>query len=107
MSATFDVVYSQFADDPDLGELIDLFVAEMPEKLSRMFRLYEACDWQELGRLAHQLKGSGGGYGFPQLTEPAARVESAAQLDDPAEPLLAELTQLLQVARRLRGGNPA
>ena len=35
-------------------------------------------DLGALQRLAHQLKGSGGGYGFPALTKLAAAVEQQA-----------------------------
>ncbi|MCH7808918.1 MAG: Hpt domain-containing protein [Planctomycetes bacterium] len=45
----------------------------------------EKSDFEALRGAAHQLKGSGGGYGYPILTELAAELERFAQsgiLDD-------------------------
>jgi signal transduction histidine kinase/CheY-like chemotaxis protein len=41
-------------------------------------------DFGLLRTLGHRLKGSGGGYGFPALTEMGAAIESAALVQDPA-----------------------
>ncbi len=44
-----------------------------------------ASDFEALRRTAHQLKGSGGGYGYPILTQKAAILErhaGAAALDE-------------------------
>ena len=38
-----------------------------------------AGDFEALSTAAHQLKGSGGGYGYPILTERAARLEQCAR----------------------------
>ncbi len=54
------------------------FVAKLPDRAARLSLLLEERNLNELKRMAHQLKGSGGGYGFPQLTESAGIAEQAA-----------------------------
>ena len=38
----------------------------------------EAADFDAIGKLAHKMKGTGAGYGFPRLTELGAELEKAA-----------------------------
>ncbi|MBK7875096.1 MAG: response regulator [Planctomycetes bacterium] len=71
-------------DDPELAELVQLFVADLSRDLEKLTRALEAGDLKQVAFLAHQLKGSAGSYGFPELTRQAARLESCAkgQLSD-------------------------
>jgi histidine phosphotransfer protein HptB len=75
-------VYSEFADDPDFEELLQLFVDSLPEKRNHLKRSMQNGNLAELARQGHQLKGAGGGYGFYGLTEVAADLESACKTDD-------------------------
>ena len=74
-----DVFVSPLAGDPELRELIEQFVAELPERLARMRSAACADNLPEVGRLAHQLKGAGGSYGFPQISAAARELERAAR----------------------------
>ena len=66
---------SEFWDDPDMAELVTEYVGKMPERMHSMKVAYESSHREQLIRIVHQLKGSGGGYGFPQLTMVADRLE--------------------------------
>jgi CheY-like chemotaxis protein len=44
----------------------------------------DAGDFDAICKLAHKMKGTGGGYGFPRLTELGAALEDAAKLSDAA-----------------------
>jgi HPt (histidine-containing phosphotransfer) domain-containing protein len=44
-----------------------------------MERALEHSDFEALRQTAHQLKGSGGGYGYPKLSEKAATLERYAR----------------------------
>ncbi|MFN0012725.1 MAG: Hpt domain-containing protein [Phycisphaerales bacterium] len=68
---------SQFVDDTDMREIVEMFVSGMPEKIAALGQLWEQQRLDDLKRLAHQLKGAGGGYGFPTVGEAAGRVESS------------------------------
>lgn len=72
-------VYSSLGDDPDLGELVELFVSGMPSRVATLQSHYEKADWEELRRTAHQLKGAAGSYGFDRVTTYAARLEAACR----------------------------
>lgn len=68
-------IYSQLADDPDMVELVEMFVSELPNRVEAVLQHWQNRDLRELRRLVHQLKGSSGGYGFSQLGHAAGRLE--------------------------------
>jgi len=70
---------SEFADDPDMGELVELFLAELPDRVAALERAMRARDAEMISHLAHQLKGAGGGYGYPAITDNALLLERAAR----------------------------
>lgn len=69
-------IRSEFASDPDLADVVRKFVEGMPEKIAALRTLWHEQSLDEVRRLAHQLKGASGGYGFGQLGDAAARLES-------------------------------
>ena len=98
--------FSELARESDLVELIELFVDELPQRVGRMRRAAGEQDWQEVGRLAHQLKGAGGSHGFPQLTDAAWLVERAAREIGSANAVAEALAKLEGVCERVRAGAP-
>ncbi|MCX5656197.1 MAG: response regulator [Planctomycetota bacterium] len=76
------VIRSQYAADPDLAEVLGQFVAGLPGQIEAMSRAAQAGRREELQRLAHRLKGAGGSYGYPSLTEAARELEVAARAGD-------------------------
>jgi HPt (histidine-containing phosphotransfer) domain-containing protein len=62
-----------------------------------MMALLSASDFEGLARLAHDMKGTGSAYGFPELTRMGAGLEySTKQMDTEAlSPQLAELMDYL------------
>lgn len=93
-------ILSEFADDPDMLELVQFFVAELPERGQLLSRLTEDENWPELLKLAHQPKGAAGGYGFPTITEQARKVEEQAKLVDDLDRLKNEVDGLIDMCRR-------
>lgn len=75
-------VRSEFADDEDFAELLEMFTDEIPDRRQRLEAAFNAQSLEELKTLAHQLKGAGGGYGFPDLSVVAARLEEACKNND-------------------------
>ena len=84
---------SEFSDDPDFMELIEFFVEAMAERIDTFQILLQEQNLEQLRTFAHQLKGAGGGYGFPMLTEVAAEMEHAC--------LRESRTSVTQIAPRL------
>jgi len=72
-------VRSEFADDEDFRELLQLFAESVPEKQGALRTLYQKGAVDEIRVCAHQIKGAGGGYGFPGLSAAAAELEQACK----------------------------
>ena len=104
MTTVAELIYSRLGLDDDLTDLIELFVQEVPSRLAVLRRLIDSLDHSELARFAHQLKGAGGSYGFPELTTAAAQLEKAAKDRAPAHELVAAWDILADIAGRLRAG---
>lgn len=95
-------IYSAYGADPDLADLVQRFVAGLPARLVCMDRASCDGDLNELGRLAHKMKGAAGSYGFAQIAHAAAGLERAARaISSPAaaEQSLRRLTSLCHLAR--------
>ncbi|MBZ0109300.1 MAG: Hpt domain-containing protein [Candidatus Scalindua rubra] len=54
----------------------------MEDDIKTMHKVLDGCDYDGLRRLAHQMKGSGGSYGYPILTETAKILEEATGARD-------------------------
>ncbi len=99
-----DTLLSEFADDPDMQELVELFVNELPERVAVLRIGLESNALEQVQRVAHQLKGASGGYGFPLIGDCAARVESAVKTGaaiDQIQRCVDELTELCKRAASL------
>lgn len=101
-------LHSQFANDPDMRELVDLFVGELPARMRAMEEANLSHDVALVKRLAHQLRGSAGGYGFPAIGQCAGRVEEAAVAalcsGTQVRTTLEEVRDLIELCRRASGG---
>lgn len=93
---------SEFADDKDLAEIIAAFVSHLPQRYQAMGEALDNNDRPALVRLAHQMKGAGGSYGYPALTTGGAQLEAAAKAADreACRLHLAHLRALCQAAAR-------
>jgi HPt (histidine-containing phosphotransfer) domain-containing protein len=78
-------VRSSKSADPDFGELIEMFVGESSVRATQMQTLFARGDFEQLQRMAHQLRGSGAGYGFELLSDLATSLESACENGDPCD----------------------
>jgi CheY-like chemotaxis protein len=75
---------SLFIDDPDMAPIIQRFIGRLAEQLDAMHETLAGHAHDELRRLAHKLKGAGGSYGYPQLTDACRVLEDAAIAKDVA-----------------------
>ncbi len=85
-------------EDPSYADIVVQFVGGLSNRLKTMEDAIRAADFEALRVAAHQLKGSGGGYGYPILTEQAAKLEKQAQshaIGDCAD-LFAELSEICE-----------
>ena len=96
---------SEYAQDPDIADLIPEFLAHLPVQLGEMREAMRHIDFDRLARVAHQLKGSGGGYGYPIITDVAKSVEAAAKAED-VEAATTAMAALADLCRRAVGAAP-
>ncbi len=75
-------IQSEFAGDPDMRELVEFFVDQMPDRVRALQQSLESGALEDVRSIAHQLKGAGGSYGFPQITESARMLEEQADSAD-------------------------
>jgi HPt (histidine-containing phosphotransfer) domain-containing protein len=96
---------SQYADDPEMSELVELFVSELPARVNALTAAYEGRQAEQIYRLSHQLKGACAGYGFPTIGVAAAAVEaavkaSAQSADASLESIRSDLEALIKLCQR-------
>ena len=99
-------LFSSFGSDPDLGELVEMFVDEMPDRIATLSEQLDMSDWDNVRRSAHQLKGAAGSYGFSSITPYAAQLESAVDEGQPEEQIRDVVDELIGLCRRIRAGSP-
>ena len=66
--------FSDFAEDEEFQALLQDFVEMLPGIVDEVTAAAESQDWEALQAVSHRLKGSGGSYGFPELTELARKI---------------------------------
>ncbi len=93
-------IVSELANDPDLAELVEMFVEELPDRISAIEKTISEQDYDGLKRLAHQLKGAAGGYGFPIITDAARSLEEKARTEQDLDAINTELRQLADLCHR-------
>lgn len=87
-------IYSSIAEEPDMWDLVAMFIEEMPERILRFNVLLESGDSDGLLHFAHQFKGSSGSYGFAELSIAAEKIVTAIKTEQPQKQIH-ELTQNL------------
>lgn len=71
--------------DKDLEELIPGFLQTRHDDVTSITAALEAGDWGTVYILGHSMKGSGGGYGFDEISVIGGIIETAAKTEDAAE----------------------
>ena len=100
-NADIDPLVSEFADDADMMELVGFFLAELADRTVEIERAWETDNRTELCQLAHVLKGAGGGYGYPSITESAAQLEQDLMQEEADVVTLNEKVEdLISICRR-------
>jgi len=103
-----DSLISVYENDPEMAEIVALFVAEMPDRIAELKQAVDDGDIELAHTIAHQLKGAAGGYGFERLGEIAAAAADALRKLEPSlsktqhSALLAATSPLLLACGRVR-----
>lgn len=103
---TETLIYSDLGLDEDLGELVEMFVDEIPNRIQSLEEALGEQNWPQLKTLAHQMKGAAGSYGFHAISPVAARLEEAAEVVSPEEEIQQFVGDLVEICQRARAGGP-
>ena len=68
--------------DPAIRALLPNYIRRRESDVETIAQLIESEDFKEVGRLAHNMRGSGAAYGYPRITELGGLIEEAARLND-------------------------
>jgi PAS domain S-box-containing protein len=72
-------VISRLSQHPKLRKVVSKFIEQFPARHAAMEDALSRGDFEELGQLAHWLKGAGGSVGFDDYFEPAKGLEQACK----------------------------
>ncbi len=100
------LVYSDLGADEDLGELVEMFVMELPNRIDSLQEALGGNDLSTLKTLAHQMKGAAGSYGFHAISPVAAALEEVATDDNLDIEIQHCVQDLVGICQRARAGAP-
>src|SRR5580704_14437058 len=94
---TQGLLYSSLAFDPDMAPLVDLFVEDLPDRAEILLDRLQASDYEGLRRLAHQMTGAAGSYGFQEITLEAAALEQTIGVQGSEEEVAVAVNSLIDM----------
>ena len=85
-------------DSPEFQALAQKFIDEIPSRINEIAEAEQEQRWSDVGKLAHKLKGVGGTFGYPELSEMACFIEDAIKNDclQEIKPLISSLKHILK-----------
>ena len=99
-------IFSEFGHDEDFAELIEVFVDALPERMQNLQLAVVRHDIAEARRLAHQLKGAFGSYGFHPLTDVLQQLEVDLHDNSSRSQVQHSLDAVLEKVARIQKGAP-
>jgi signal transduction histidine kinase/HPt (histidine-containing phosphotransfer) domain-containing protein len=96
-------IKSNLINYPGMGDIIAEFVAGLPDQVHKISDCLDRKDLEALRHIVHQIRGSGGGYGFDQITAPATQAEASIRAAASLELIRSEVESLVAVIHRIDG----
>jgi len=90
-------------DNPRFRAVVERFIPRLDDQQQALKQAAEKEDYDEIARLAHWLKGSGGNVGFHDYTEIAQELEDSAKRRD-KDGVNAKLQDVFLYTERVRAG---
>ncbi len=97
---------SEYQDDQEFLGILRLYVSELPQRVANLRLAWQSGDRQQLAHLAHQIKGAGGMYGYPDLTLQAAALQAAAEGQTSHSQLGQLIDAFAHLVQRIQQGLP-
>jgi histidine phosphotransfer protein HptB len=99
---------SQLANDPEMTELIEMFLSDLTGRVDSLNTYFEAGNFNGIRTLAHQLRGASAGYGYPEIGLSAAVLEDQVKPENHPTPDAAavekQLKELVELCNRAIAG---
>lgn len=95
-------LYSIYADDPEMSELIAGFIYQLPNRIGALRSALHLNDIKTIKLFAHQLRGTAGSYGFPQITEIATRLERLCDENATKEEIIPVAEELIALCAHVK-----
>ncbi len=100
MVSTLTPAWAELLEDEDMRVLVAQYANEMPERIKLLQQAIATRDFAWLRRLAHQIKGSAGLYGFPELAAKAAELESLIHSQKSDTVLISTTSALVELCKQ-------
>lgn len=80
-------------DLDDISDLVDRYIKLLPETFDRIELFVRSREWEEVKDEIHRLKGTGGAFGLPEVTEQCTEIEKYLLMKnyEPAQQLINQL----------------
>jgi signal transduction histidine kinase/DNA-binding response OmpR family regulator len=91
---------SQLQGDPELSEVVDIFLGELPNMLEKLTDACGTSNNELFKDIAHQLKGASSSAGFDALSKQAAELEELSQ-DQQLDDIRKQVDQLSVLCTRI------
>lgn len=100
-------IYSTLSEEPDMLPLLTGYVRSLQEKIHPLRETCANHNYEKLEMAASRLKGTGAGYGYPQITNTATELLDALHADVPDMNKIKYATnQLIHVLGRVKVCRP-
>ena len=95
------IVSTLLEEEPDLADLVEEFVAGLPQRLQFLKEVINKRDIDSLKAALHKLKGTSGNYGYPELFTLCQKMEFEVVTGNFAnlEEMASELEMLIERIR--------
>jgi len=104
--STAGPIRSCLVGEPELQQFLGSFISHLPELAGQLLNLVEQQSIQQLRDVLHQLKGTAGLFGFPQLTDAAEATQNHMDQGQSLEQVAREVRAIVQLIRQVEGYVP-
>jgi HPt (histidine-containing phosphotransfer) domain-containing protein len=98
----FEPLKSTYANDQAIADILPLFLNNMPKYVGDLDSHIEHRDWAGAARVCHDLKGTAGGYGYPDIVRATQRLESELKQGQDFELIMTYLNDVRTLCERAR-----
>ena len=106
-AASSAILQSTLDDEEIIQKLLPEFVASLPRQVIKLQSYLNENQMDNLAGLMHQLRGTGGLYGFMPITEAAARAEQHLMNGEALDIIASDVQSLIELVRTVKGYNAA